>query len=54
MKQFTEKDVEDLKNFPTAEGVLTVIRTGTGAKQAWAMLDKDIASFKIYYRNCPE
>lgn len=47
MNQFANKDIEEPENFPAAERVLTVIRTGTGAKQAWAMLDEAIASFQM-------
>lgn len=47
VKQFGDKDIEDPQNFPDAQRVLTVFRIGSGVRQAWAMLDKAIISFKM-------
>ena len=41
------KDVEDPSNFPSAKRLLTVVRTGTGTRQVWAMLREANESFNM-------
>lgn len=43
----SKKDVEVTQNFPDAQRLLTVIRTGYGARQTWGMIEEAINSFKI-------
>ena len=45
-KHINDQNIEDPRNFPKAQRVLTVIRLGTGTRQPWAMVEEALKSFK--------
>lgn len=57
MKKCVDKDLEDPTNFPRAKMALTVVRIGSGPRQAWGMIEEAKKSFNEnlndrYYRKC--
>ena len=48
-KHINDQDIEDPRNFPKAQRVLTVIRLGTGTRQTWAMVEEALKSFNKYH-----
>lgn len=47
MQKCGDKDLENLRNFPNAKRVLTVITIGSGAWQIWSMVDEANKAFKM-------
>lgn len=47
MQKCGDKDLEDLRNFPHAKRVLTVIRIGSGVRKIWSMVEEANKAFKM-------